>query len=240
MITSKRSGPGFFLTLEGIEGSGKSTLTRKVADFLRSYYPKVHCTREPGGTLLGEALRNLLLEKQGPLIGARAECLLFAAARAQHLEEVIEPALSAGEVVVCDRYMDSTLAYQGAGRGLDKQRIEALHDWLAPALRPDLTLLLDLPVEQGLRRRQSDNDEADRFDSEARVFHEAVRMRYLELARSEPKRIYLLDASQPFAKVVAQMREVLTEALRHRAEKAQKEEAAMRADTSAEPGGPFS
>ncbi len=204
---------GFFLTLEGIDGAGKSTLAKTAAELLRTRYPDVRCTREPGGTPLGEALRRLFLEERGLPIGARAECLLFSAARAQHLEDVIEPALEAGTAVICDRYVDSTLAYQGAGRGLSRERVEALQNWLAPSWRPDLSVLLDLPVEEGRRRGQARATPPNRFEDEQRTFHEAVRKCYLELAAAEPERIRVLDASRPLPEVLEALRVVLEAAM---------------------------
>ena len=200
---------GRFVTLEGIEGSGKSTLTAGLATALRGRGLTVVTTREPGGTPLAERLRALVLQRGEETVSPEAETLLMFAARAVHLDNLVRPALARGEWVLCDRYTDATRAYQGGGRGIRRELIETLSAEVLGGLTPDLTLLLDLPVELGLqraharRRAQSGvagadtGDGPDRFESETVAFFERVRARYLEIAAEEPQRVRLLDASLP-------------------------------------------
>ncbi|HLU96510.1 MAG TPA: dTMP kinase [Thermobifida alba] len=186
---------GLFVVLEGGEGSGKSTQVREIAVWLREEGFDVLTTREPGATKLGMRLRTMLLDKANAGMAARTEALLYAADRAEHVETVIRPALERGAIVVSDRYVDSTLAYQGAGRELDADEVAQLNDWATGRLVPDLTILLDLPVEEGLRRH-SDRP-ADRLESESLEFHERVRRGFLELADRDPERYLVLDAREP-------------------------------------------
>ena len=182
---------GFFLTLEGPEGSGKSTQAHRLAGRLTA--SGYHCTvtREPGGTLLGEEVRNIILHELSPVTAADA--LLFNAARAQLVAEVIEPALARGDVVICDRFADSTLAYQGYGAGQPIEALRALAGYAAGDLVPDLTILLDLPAEEGLRRKR-EGDEINRFESTLDLaFHRRVRDGFLALAAAEPDRFVVLD-----------------------------------------------
>lgn len=204
---------GRFITLEGPEGAGKSSNLEFVRGFLEEAGREVVVTREPGGTGLGEAVRGLLLGHHDHPIGTDAELLLMFAARAQHLEEVIRPALAAGRWVLCDRFTDATYAYQGGGRGVDPARIAVLEEWLQGPLRPDLTLLLDLPVEAGLRRA-GDRSDPDRFESERADFFERVRAGYLRRAEAEPQRFRRVDAGEPLDAVQAALRQVLVEFLR--------------------------
>lgn len=184
---------GRLLTLEGGEGAGKSTLLAGLRAWLAAAGIDPVFTREPGGTPLGEAVRALVLDP-GHGICAEAELLLVFAARAQHVREVIAPALAAGRWVVSDRFTDASFAYQGGGRGQPFARIEELASWAAMGLRPDLTLLLDLPVSTG-RERVAGRGEADRIEAEADGFFERVRAVYRERAQAEPDRFHLLDAS---------------------------------------------
>lgn len=190
---------GLFITLEGPEGAGKSTNRDYLADRLRTRGLPVLLTREPGGTPLAERIRELLLAPCAEPMSADTELLLMFAARAQHLERVIRPALRQGMVVLCDRFTDATYAYQGGGRGLASERIAILEDFVQGALRPDLTLVFDLPVEIGLRRA-AERGRLDRFEQEDRKFFEAVRSTYLQRAASSP-RYRVIDASQPLADV---------------------------------------
>ncbi|MBV9171435.1 MAG: dTMP kinase [Chloroflexi bacterium] len=189
-----------FITFEGIEGSGKSVQARQLADRLRSHGLRVLATREPGGTSLGDALRDLLLNRDDLQVTARAEALMMNAARAQHVDQVIRPALARGEVVVCDRFGDSTRVYQGAGRGLDKQALNSVISFATAGLHPDLTILLDLPVDDGLKRKHG-HEEWNRFEAETRDFHERVRQAYLALAGTEPRRWQCFDARKPAAEL---------------------------------------
>ena len=185
--------PGWFVTFEGGEGSGKSTQVARLAERLRARGLDPLLTREPGGTPLAEGIRALLLDP-AHRVGALAEAFLMEAARADLVENVIRPALAAGRVVLCDRYDDSTLAYQGAGRGLDAGLLATLNRAATGGLAPDLTLLYDLAPEVGLGRRESSGG-ANRLDRESRAFHARVRARYLELAGAEPGRFVVLDAT---------------------------------------------
>ncbi|MFW0757528.1 dTMP kinase [Pseudomonas sp. H11T01] len=191
---------GLFITLEGPEGAGKSTNREYLAERLRAAGIEVLLTREPGGTPLAERIREVLLTPGDEVMNADTELLLVFAARAQHLAEVIRPALAKGAVVLCDRFTDSTYAYQGGGRGLSLERIATLETFVQGDLRPDLTLVFDLPVEVGLARASA-RGRLDRFELEGRVFFDAVRSAYLKRAEADPKRYRLVDAAQPLAQV---------------------------------------
>ncbi len=193
---------GLFITLEGPEGAGKSTNRDYLAMCLRAAGIEVLLTREPGGTPLAVRIRELLLAPSDEPMAADTELLLVFAARAQHLAKVIRPALARGCVVLCDRFTDATYAYQGGGRGLSQQRIAELERFVQGDLRPDLTLLFDLPVEQGLARAAA-RGRLDRFEQEQRSFFEAVRQTYLQRAALAPQRYRLLDASQSLQQVQA-------------------------------------
>ncbi len=191
---------GLFITLEGPEGAGKSTNREYLAARLREQGIDVLLTREPGGTPLAERVRELLLAPSDETMASDTELLLVFAARAQHLAQVIVPALERGAVVLCDRFTDATYAYQGGGRGLDVARIAQLEDFVQGSLRPDLTLVFDLPVEVGLARAAA-RGRLDRFEQEGRAFFEAVRSTYLQRAKAEPARYRILDAAQSLAAV---------------------------------------
>lgn len=203
---------GLFITLEGGEGAGKTTSIAFVRNFLEQAGKKVLVTREPGGTPLGEKIRALLLEgREG--MHDETELLLMFAARAEHLARVVQPALAAGSVVVCDRFTDATYAYQGGGRGVAQARIAALEEWVQQGLRPDLTLLLDIPVDQGLKRA-GQRSAPDRFEREAREFFERVRQAYLAIAAREPQRVKVVDASKDLVQVEQQLRGALEALIR--------------------------
>jgi dTMP kinase len=186
---------GLFITLEGGEGAGKSTQAQLLVQRLGNAGYPVLLTREPGGTGLGRWLDGLL-EEGGPALGPLPELLLFSAARAQHVAEVIRPALERGDVVICDRFSDSTLAYQGYGRGLDMELIRALIKAATSTLWPDITLLLDIPPEAGLARKDHERVR-DRIGAETVAFHRRVRQGYLALAKEEPARFLMLDGTRP-------------------------------------------
>ncbi len=193
---------GLFITLEGPEGAGKSTNREYLAERLREQGIDVLLTREPGGTPLAERIRELLLDPSDEPMAADTELLLVFAARAQHLQQVIHPALARGCVVLCDRFTDATYAYQGGGRGLSVERIAQLEQFVQGELRPDLTLIFDLPVEIGLARAAA-RGRLDRFEQEGRGFFEAVREAYLQRAAQAPQRYRVLDAGQSLAQVQA-------------------------------------
>jgi dTMP kinase len=193
---------GLFITLEGPEGAGKSTNRDYLAARLREQGLDVVLTREPGGTPLAERIRELLLAPSDETMHSDTELLLMFAARAQHLARVIRPALARGAVVLCDRFTDATYAYQGGGRGVSIDRIATLETFVQGGLRPDLTLVFDLPVEIGLARAAA-RGRLDRFEQEGLAFFEAVRQAYLQRAGREPQRYRLLDAAQSLEAVQA-------------------------------------
>jgi dTMP kinase len=194
-----------FITFEGIEGSGKSTHLRQLAEALRRRGADVIGTREPGGTRAGAAIRQLLLGPEAPPLAPLAELFLYCADRTQHLDEVVRPALAAGRIVLCDRFSDSTIAYQGYGRGLPLDGVRALDASARRGLVPALTVLLDCPVADGLARARGRSTPGDRFEREAAAFHERVRAGFLELAAGEPARFLVVDATAPIADVQARV-----------------------------------
>lgn len=201
---------GRFITLEGIEGAGKSTVAQFIGGWLEQRGQRVVLTREPGGTPLAERVRELVLKPDGENIPADAEMLLMFAARSLHLANLIRPALARGDWVVCDRFTDATRAYQGGGRGLDRQRIESLATLVHGDLVPDLTLLLDLPVASGLARAQARRGQVDRFEQERGPFFERVRSAYLQLAQAESGRFRIVDAACELSQVQAAVATALT------------------------------
>ena len=203
---------GLFITLEGGEGAGKSTSLAFVCELLEQAGRRVVVTREPGGTPLGEKIRELLLHGRESM-DVDTELLLMFAARAEHLARVIRPTLAEGACVVCDRFTDATYAYQGGGRGVPEARIRILEDWVQQGLRPDITLLLDIPVKQGLGRA-GQRSAPDRFEREKIDFFERVRNHYLAAAASEPQRIRVIDAACDIPAVQAQLRSALAAILR--------------------------
>lgn len=203
---------GLFITLEGPEGAGKSTNREYLAERLREQGIEVLLTREPGGTPLAERIRELLLAPSDEQMAADTELLLVFAARAQHLAQVIVPALARGTAVLCDRFTDATYAYQGGGRGLSTARIAQLESFVQGELRPDLTLVFDLPVEVGLSRAAA-RGRLDRFEQEGQDFFEAVRQTYLQRAAAAPARYRILDAAQSLAGVQQSIDRLLPEIL---------------------------
>lgn len=185
---------GLFITLEGPEGAGKSTQIKRLCDWLEAGGHAVLCTRNPGGTAIGQQIRQVLLDPANKAMVPMAELMLYAADRAQHVQEIVMPALATGTIVVCDRFGDSTLAYQGYGRGLDLTLLRALNEMATGGLRPDLTLLLDLPSEVGLERVAKARA-IDRLEDEAIAFHHRLRDGYLALAAAEPDRFAITDAT---------------------------------------------
>ncbi len=197
---------GLFITLEGPEGSGKSTQARLLAGFLQGAGHDVLLTREPGGTRIGDQIRACLHDVANVEMTPETELLLYSASRAQLVREQIRPALAAGQIVVCDRFADSTLAYQGYGRGLDLVALRQITTFATGGLWPDLTLLLDIDVEQGLGRRAEGGQEMNRLDREAVAFHRRVREGFHRLAAADPARWLVLDAAQPEAALQAALR----------------------------------
>ncbi len=191
---------GIFLSFEGIEGSGKSTQATLLADALRAHGHDVVITREPGGTQRGQVLRRLLLDPTEPSLAPGAELLLMLADRAQHVQEVIAPALAANKVVITDRFVDSTTAYQGYGRGFDRALLHQLNTLACGGYLPAMTFLMDLPVSEGLQRaclRRGETETADHFEAESVAFHERVREGFLAIAHAERQRVHVLDATRP-------------------------------------------
>jgi dTMP kinase len=210
MGTKTQQSRGLFITLEGIEGSGKSTQIRHLADVLTKAGYRVLQTREPGGTATAEAIRQILLTTSShePLT-PQAEALLILAARCQHVMHLILPALQRGTVVLCDRFSDSTFAYQGFARGLDLQWLRAANEVATGGLTPDLTVVLDLPVSVGLARRQADHGQQNRLDHEAERFHRKVRRGFLALAAEEPRRMKIVNANRPAQEVGDELTEIV-------------------------------
>ncbi len=196
---------GAFITFEGCEGSGKSTQIRLMADFLRARGAEVIITREPGGTPLAERIRGLLMETSGETIAPLTELFLYEAARAQHVQQVVLPALQHGAIVLCDRFYDSTTVYQGVGRKLDPATVGLLNRLAAGAVRPMHTYVFDLPAAEGLRRAWERGSD-DRMMQEAVTFHEAVREGFLALAQEEGDRITIVDASRPIEIIQEELR----------------------------------
>jgi dTMP kinase len=197
---------GKFITFEGIDGAGKSTHIAGVADLIRAHGLNVVSTREPGGTALGEKLRELLLHESMHL---ETEAMLMFAARREHLAQVIEPALARGDWVVCDRFSDATYAYQGGGRGLDRKKFAVLEQWVHGHLQPDLTFLFDLPPAVAGERIAAQGRELDRFEQERVDFHVRVRQAYLERAAAAPQRIRVINADQPLESIKKQVEETV-------------------------------
>lgn len=201
------------ITLEGPEGSGKTSQLPALADYLRNAGYEVLVTREPGGTDVGDQIREVLMNFENVSIFPRTEILLFLAARAQHVEELIRPALDAGKVVLCDRYGDSTLAYQGYGHQTDLDTLRILLDFSTGGLKPDLTLLLDVPVKAGMERKRDNDTEWNRLDAYAEAFHHRVRQGYFALAEAEPERWHIIDATKDKDQVQEAMRNAVSNRL---------------------------
>ncbi len=202
-----------FITLEGPEGSGKTSQIPALAEFIKDAGYEIVVTREPGGTPVGDQIREVLMNLKNVSIVPRTEILLFLAARAQHVESVIRPALELGKVVLCDRFGDSTLAYQGYGHNTDLTTLRSLLDFSTGGLKPDLTLLLDIPVSKGIERKQDNCSEWNRLDAYAVAFHERVRQGYLKLANEEPDRWVIINAAHDKEKVQESMRQAVMQRL---------------------------
>jgi dTMP kinase len=205
--------PGRFITFEGIDGCGKSTQFRLLAHWFRERGTEVVETVEPGGTAIGQQIRKILLDSASSDIQPRAELLLYFASRAQNVDQVIRPALHAGRIVLCDRFTDSTLAYQGYGRGLDLEMVSDLDRIACRGLKPDVTLLIDIDLETSLMRARHRNERVgsseSRMEDEGVAFHERVRQGYLALAKNEPHRIAVIDGRASISEVGQRIREAL-------------------------------
>ncbi|CCF83340.1 dTMP kinase [Nitrolancea hollandica] len=204
-----------FIALEGPEGGGKSTQARRLHAALDAQGYDAILTREPGGTTIGEAIRAIVLADHARGMTAETEALLYMAARAQHVADVIAPALAGGKIVICDRYIDSTLAYQGAGRGLDITSLRWLQAFAGRGIRPDLVILLDVPVEVGLARKANSGEALNRLDTDEHRFHERVRTWFLEAAGAAPDRWFVIDATAPPAAVEQAVRNAVLRRLEH-------------------------
>jgi dTMP kinase len=202
-----------FITLEGPDGSGKSIQVPQLAEFIRQKGYEVLTTREPGGTSIGDQIRQVIMKLGNTAMNPRTEILLFCAARAQIVEEVLRPNLQRGVVVISDRYADSTLAYQGYGHGVDLNELRRLLAFVTGGLKPDLTLLLDVDAVTGLKRRQSSGGEWNRLDAYELAFHQRVRDGYLELVREEPQRWRVIDAGQTPEMVQSSLRQAVMQKL---------------------------
>ncbi len=207
-LVSRKMTKGLFITLEGIEGVGKTTHAEFMADLFRRNGHTVTLTREPGGTATGESIRDILLHSKDQNIDPESELLLIFAARAQHIQEVIAPAISRNEIVICDRFTDATYAYQGGGRGISKEKIKLIEDWVQKGLVPDLTLLFDTSIKTGLSRAGK-RSIADRFESETAVFFENVRRAYLDIATECPDRVHIIDATLSIEQVQLEIIKIL-------------------------------
>ena len=205
---------GYLITLEGIDGAGKSSHMDFISKKLQQAGKEVSSTHEPGGTPLGEGIRDLLLKKNSEKMSKETELLLMFAARAEHVQKVILPAMIAAKIVICDRFIDSSYAYQGGGRGISNEKIKKLETWLfsgeLSGFRPDLTLLLDLSVETGLSRSKA-RGEIDRFEIETINFFQSARKTYLKIAQDDPDRVKIINAEQPLETVQSSILEVLLE-----------------------------
>lgn len=200
---------GIFITFEGGEGSGKTTIIKRLTEELTQKGYSVVCTREPGGSKIAEGIRNIILDKENTEMDYMTEALLYAASRAQHLSEKVKPALKEGKVVLCDRYLDSSLAYQGYARGLGIDRVYDINLYATEGLLPNLTLFVDIAPSVGLDRIKQNHREEDRLDKEKIDFHERVHSGYLEVARRFPERIKVVDGEQSVEEVYADVQKII-------------------------------
>jgi dTMP kinase len=198
-----------FITLEGPEGSGKTCHIPELAKFLRQQGHEVVVTREPGGTPIGDEIRDTLLKMGNTAMHPTTEILLFQASRAQHVQELILPLIAEGKIVICDRFADSTMAYQGYGHQTDLEELAQIINFATGGLQPDLALLLDVEIEIGLKRRSADRENWNRLDAKEAAFHRRVRDGYLEMVNAQPERWEVIDASQPLEDVLADIKRVV-------------------------------
>ena len=205
-----------FITFEGPDGSGKTTQLNRLIPVLEAEGLDVVRTREPGGTDIGDQIRSVIMDLKNKSMHPRAEILLFCASRAQLVEELIRPSLAAGKIIFCDRYADSTMAYQGYGHGLDRTALKQLLDFATGGLKPDLTLLFDISAEAGLRRRISNHEEWNRMDDYALQFHERVRKGYLTMAAAEPERWVVINADRSPEEIHEEVVSILSGKIRNK------------------------
>ena len=205
---------GLLITFEGPDGAGKTTvLSAIVKQLTQDYGSRLVVTREPGGNQISEAIRHIILDPKNTEMDVRTEALLYAAARRQHISETIAPVLAANQVVLCDRFVDSSVAYQGAGREIGEDAVYEMNQFATDGLTPDLTLYFDVPSEVGLARTRTREKAVDRLDAEALSFHQRVRASYLRLAQANPERIMTIDATQPLAAVIAEADQLVRRAI---------------------------
>ena len=208
---------GLFISFEGPDGAGKTTVLSAIAEQLdTANRTDILVTREPGGNQISEAIRKIILDPQNTQMDVRTEALLYAASRRQLIQETIRPALAAGKVVLCDRFVDSSVAYQGAGRQIGEEAVYQMNQFATEGLTPDLTIYVDVPSEVGLARIKAHRQNVDRLDAEALSFHKRVRAAYLRLAKKFPERIITVDATQPVADVISQAMTLITDRMRQR------------------------
>lgn len=208
---------GLFISFEGPDGAGKTTVLSAIAaQFQREERTDIVVTREPGGNQISEAIRNIILDPSNTQMDVRTEALLYAAARRQHIQETIQPALDADKVVLCDRFVDSSVAYQGAGREIGEDAVYEMNQFATGGLTPDLTIYVDVPSEVGLARIKAHRKVVDRLDAETLAFHQRVRAAYLRLADRHPERIVTVDATQPVEDVIDQATNLITSAMSKR------------------------
>lgn len=208
---------GLFISFEGPDGAGKTTVLSAIAEQLdTANRTDILVTREPGGNQISEAIRKIILDPQNTQMDVRTEALLYAASRRQLIQETIRPALAAGKVVLCDRFVDSSVAYQGAGRQIGEEAVYQMNQFATEGLTPDLTIYVDVPSEVGLARIKAHRQNVDRLDAEALSFHKRVRAAYLRLAKKFPERIITIDATQPVADVISQALTLITDRMQQR------------------------
>lgn len=208
---------GLFISFEGPDGAGKTTVLSAIAEQLdTANRTDILVTREPGGNQISEAIRKIILDPQNTQMDVRTEALLYAASRRQLIQETIRPALAAGKVVLCDRFVDSSVAYQGAGRQIGEEAVYQMNQFATEGLTPDLTIYVDVPSEVGLARIKAHRQNVDRLDAEALSFHKRVRAAYLRLAKKFPERIITIDATQPVADVISQAMTLITDRMQQR------------------------
>jgi len=202
-----------FITFEGPEGSGKTTQIDKLKSYLKSKGFSVVKTREPGGSYIAEKIRRILLSNKNINLSPKAELLLYLASRAQHIQDIIKPALKRGAIVLCDRFSDSTMAYQGYGRGISKSLINKINKFVTNGIKPDLTIYLDIDIKSGLKRAKALKGKKDRLEKESIVFHNIVRRGFLKIAKAEPQRVKIIKGTKSIDKIHREIKEYIDKLL---------------------------